>query len=174
MIFKGSLRGDCRATGAGRGSVRPQGGDGSYPAASRGRRTGFARAGECTPHSLFSLLREKRECAVHGVREKRTLLEVAQVFLYYWRHGMFSLHRRMDFFLFPRFAPSLTRLGRTAVLLAVDGPSLSTGTGYARSAGRDAWDLASKMQNNLDGTSKCGGVPPQSTGSAAPGRGLAI
>ena len=33
--------------------------------------TPFRRVWGCTPHSLFSLLREKRECAVHGGREKR-------------------------------------------------------------------------------------------------------
>ncbi len=73
----------------GRECARPRAVDESCPAS--GRRRGNSPAGErelsahgagtthglcprweCTPHSLFSVLPEKRECAVHGGREKRS------------------------------------------------------------------------------------------------------
>ncbi len=81
---------------------------------------------------------------------------------------------RMDFLLFPRFAPSPLRAGQRAGLPAVGGQACPNVPGQARSAGREARDDASKQQNNLVGTRRCGRAPPQGTLSDAAGRRLAI
>ena len=81
---------------------------------------------------------------------------------------------RIDVLLFPRFAPSRLRAGKRVRLPAVGGWASPNVPGQARSAGRDAGDDASKMQNNLGGTRKCGRAPPQGTLSDAAGRRPAI
>ena len=55
-----------------------------------------------------------------------------------------------------------------------DHRSISNGTSQARSAGREARGLPSKMQNTLGGSPNCGGAVLGGTGSDAAGRGPAI
>ena len=54
----------------------------------------------------------------------------------------------------------------------IEAESHPNGTVHARSAGRDAGGLASKMQNSLESSPNCGGASPQGTLSAAAGRRL--
>lgn len=104
--------------------VRPRAGDGGIPlrggrelsAHGAGTTHGLCPRWECTPHSLFSVLPEKRECAVHGGREKRALWSSRQCTPFLDQTGGNLTRRRMDFFLFPRFAHGRSRLGRTLLL----------------------------------------------------------
>ncbi len=80
--------------------------------------------------------------------------------------------RRIDVLLFPRFAPSPHRAGKRVCLPAVGRRARPNVPGQARSAGRGARDDASKMQNNLGGTRRCGRAPHRGTLSDAAGRRL--
>ena len=110
---------------AGDGVFRPRGGDGDTP---------FRRVWGCTPHSLFSVLPEKRECAVHGGREKRALWSSRKCPASIEGRSVNLLCGRRDFFLFPRFAPGWFRLGWDSAPILSEGPGLCAGPG-----GRRGW-----------------------------------
>ncbi len=87
-----SLRRAPAPTGAGAFScptgcgelLRPTGAGRSISAHGAETKVSRPRAGDggCTPHSLFSVLPEKRECAVHGGREKRGAFGALRNFLH--------------------------------------------------------------------------------------------
>ena len=104
----------CPASGRRRGNS-PAGGR-ELSAHGAGTTHGLCPRWECTPHSLFSVLPEKRECAVHGGREKRALWSSRQCTPFLDQTGGNLTRGRMDFFLFPRFAHGRSRLGRILLL----------------------------------------------------------
>ena len=77
---------------------RPAGRDGGPPRA--GTAHGLCPCWECTPHFLFFWAQKKRKRAVHGPKEKKTLLVVAEDFCFNrrarrkfdaWTQGLSSL-----------------------------------------------------------------------------------
>ncbi len=67
----GGGTGAFRASGAGRELFAPRARDESFPPTGRGRRTGFARAGNAPPISIFSVLPEKIETGRARSKDKR-------------------------------------------------------------------------------------------------------
>ena len=156
--------GGCPATG---------GDEGIAPRARDGARA-LPVLGMHPPFSFLCLAREKRMRRARWKRKERRFWHSREPHASMEGRSADLMRGRMDFLLFPRFAPSRLRAGKRVRLPAVGGQICPNVPGQARSAGRGARDDASKQQNTLGGTCRCGRAPPQGTLSDAAGRGLAI